>query len=776
MKKYILLTLISLVFCFTYATNYVVTNTNDTGNGSLRTAITNCLNNAGSAPHTIQFQIPTTDQGYNSSTGVWTITYTDEGLPPITTGYITIDGTTQTTFAGNTNPNGPEIELNGSVRTVEVCFSILNSSNNTIKGLIINEFLYGIQIYGKGSFNNKVTGCYIGCNYNGTARKGNVNAIEIISGANNNQIGDIGSANWNLISGNEYAGIRMSDSEHNLIINNWVGVDRTGSIALKNYDGITVEGAAAYNQIGGISPSGELTAKNDSGNVAAGNVAYGVDIFGVGCIWNKVQGNLIGTDAAGTIAIPNTYGLLCDDRSNHNIVGGYLNGQGNLISGNTAFGAYFYNNSTSYMYLIGNKIGTDLTGTYAIPNETGVHIDGASYANVVDSNLISGNKANGITLFGIYSDYNTIIRNKIGTDITGNLPLGNGVQGILITQNAANNTIGGSAAYANIIAYNGRNGIKIESSLAKNNLISCNSIYDNANYSIEIFPNDGFNENDEGDVDDGPNGMMNSPVINNISYNSGQATISGNIDVASPTNTRIEIYKSKINDYFSAECIEYIGVTTCDVNGNWAYIFNYDNVDDYYVALAIDASNNTSELSLEYPEQVITYNLDYNTVGSPANGTITATVDYLTVLPSSTVQAQKNVMFTATPDSSYIVKEWTVNGEIVLGNKTNYYMITGMDTNYTVTVEFKINDVGIEEAISNSDIIKLYPNPCKKGSILNISSDKTPDYIIVYDSHGKEILKTKNCKALNTNDLETGLYFLMEVNSSGITTKKFIVN
>lgn len=572
---------------------FTVTNTLQSGPGSLRAAIISAQSDVAGLPHTIVFAIPTSDSGFDPASGVWTIVFTDEGLPALTTGYICIDGATQTTFAGNTNPNGPEICLNGNQNTVEYCLSVQNSSYNTIRGLIINEFLYGIQIYGSGSQYNTISSCYIGCNHDGTQRKGNFNGIEIISGAAYNLIGGSIPGQGNLLSGNEYAGLRISDSHYNQVLGNLVGVSRSGNGALHNYDGITIEGSAVGNQIGG-SGSGER-------NVASGNIAYGIDIFGEGCAWNIVRGNYIGTDITGSFAIPNTYGLLFDDRSHNNVVGGYLLGEGNLISGNTAFGAYFYNNGTNSNALIGNKIGTDISGTSAIPNETGVHVDGATYANLVDSNLISGNLANGITLFATYSDYNIIIRNKIGTDINGTQPLGNGMNGILITQGSANNSIGGDSTLANIIAYNGDNGVKVESDGSVRNRISYNSFFGNGTLSIELYPSDGPNANDAGDTDMGPNQLLNSPVIDTVYQVAAQLIVEGLLDVTAPEHTRIEVYRAAGNASGNAEGFKCLGTCYANGAGEWQLALS-DLTSNAFVALAIDSSDNTSEFSPVFPD------------------------------------------------------------------------------------------------------------------------------------------------------------------------------
>jgi hypothetical protein len=56
---------------FGYAGTIVVTNTNDSGAGSLRQAITEAENLPG--PDSIVFNIPVSDPNYNNTTGVWTI-------------------------------------------------------------------------------------------------------------------------------------------------------------------------------------------------------------------------------------------------------------------------------------------------------------------------------------------------------------------------------------------------------------------------------------------------------------------------------------------------------------------------------------------------------------------------------------------------------------------------------------------------------------------------------------------------------------------------------
>ncbi|MBU0765383.1 MAG: hypothetical protein KJ607_11175, partial [Bacteroidetes bacterium] len=121
MKKYtrlIPLLAIFVVPVIASATDYTVTNTNDSGAGSLREAYTSA--NSAYGPDNIYFNIPMSDQGYNSTSGTWTIQF-QTALPYLATGYITVDGTTQAANQGNTNPDGPEIVIDGN-NAVEYAF------------------------------------------------------------------------------------------------------------------------------------------------------------------------------------------------------------------------------------------------------------------------------------------------------------------------------------------------------------------------------------------------------------------------------------------------------------------------------------------------------------------------------------------------------------------------------------------------------------------------------------------------------------------------------
>ncbi len=587
MKRLCILVLLANLFYSASANTFTVTKTGDAGTGSLREAI-NSANASVDATNIISFNIPTTDGGYNATTGVWTITPLSD-LPYIIRGNITIDGNTQTLAHGDTNPYGPEIMLYGA-GTIDFAFNIYNVSGIVINGFIISKFIYGIQIAGLQARNNTITGNYIGTNYNASDTLGNYIGIEILGGPKHTLIGGNTAALRNIVSGNNHIGIRLASCDSNIVAGNYVGVDRTGTYALRNYDGISVEGTSKYNIIGSYTAGGR--------NLVSGNVAYGIPVFGAGCDNNTIIGNYIGTDISGSFAIPNTYGVLFDDGAGYNLLGGRKTGAGNLLSGNSGYGVFIYNNSTNSDTVTGNLIGTNASGTNAVPNTNGVVIDGIPKYHIVDSNVVSGNIQQGIVIHATGTDYNRITRNKIGTDISGNNAIPNGLDGIRIGEGPQHNMIGG-AFMGNTIAFNGGNGITIMDDGDYYNTISQNSIHYNSQLGIDLYPI-GVTANDAGDGDTGPNMGMNFPVITSAAYNSlsGNFDINGTIDSPNPQTLTIELFRSDncAAGYGQGEL--YLTSATPDATGNFnavvvAGVWGGDRI----TATATDAAGNTSEFS-----------------------------------------------------------------------------------------------------------------------------------------------------------------------------------
>ena len=183
---------------------------------------------------------------------------------------------------------------------------------------------------------------------------------------------------------------------------------------------------------------------------------------------DTITQDFLGTDPTGTIAEGNTLdGLLILANSNNNVV------QGNLISGNLINGI-FLNGSvfavdasrTSGNLVAGNKIGTDVTGTLRLGNASdGLYVQNATNTTIGGTtpaarNIISGN-GNGLELYD-NSDDSIIEGNYIGTDVTGEVSLGNSFLGSffkddIVLRGISNSTIGGTAAGAGNVISGGSN-------------------------------------------------------------------------------------------------------------------------------------------------------------------------------------------------------------------------------------------------------------------------------------------------------------------------------
>ncbi len=219
-----------------------------------------------------------------------------------------------------------------------------------------------------------------------------------------------------------------------------------------------------------------------AGNLISGN-DIGIEIDTINAPGdNLVEGNLIGTDANGTVAIPNAYGVeLYSASTASNTIGGTATGAGNVISGNTNAGVEFYSSGD---LVVGNVIGTDITGTVALPNYNGVVIGSYSGSDTIGGvtatagtgagNVISGNTSDGVQI-QVNADDNVVLGNLIGTDVTGENALPNDGFGIEVL--SVGNTIGGTAAGSlNVISANADVNILINGSGATDDVVEGNVV------------------------------------------------------------------------------------------------------------------------------------------------------------------------------------------------------------------------------------------------------------------------------------------------------------
>src|SRR5207302_9350473 len=402
---------------------FVGTNAADSGPGSLRPAILDA--NATPGPDTISFAIP----------GAGTHTISLLSPLPFVSDPAVIDATSQPGYAGT-----PLIELDGSAAGQNANgFDVL--ADNTVRGFVINRFSgSGIFLHG-GS--NLIAANYLGTDASGTAARANGGFGVLAIDSANNVIGGTLAADRNVISGNTH-GIYITGtlSVGNLIQGNFIGTDRTGHAAIGNvpYHGVTIDGAS-NNTIGGATPGAR--------NVISGNGFFGISIVrgffsGAPASGNVVQGNYVGTDVDGTVALGNHAQGIAIINTPGNTVGGTTALARNVVSGNRGDGVFVWQSGASGNLVQGNFIGTDESGTAPLGNASGVSLTDApnntiggtapGARNVISANGFGGAlSANaGVAIGGPGATGNHVQGNLIGTDVSGANRLGNNTTGLFI--------------------------------------------------------------------------------------------------------------------------------------------------------------------------------------------------------------------------------------------------------------------------------------------------------------------------------------------------------
>ncbi|MBE9175138.1 right-handed parallel beta-helix repeat-containing protein, partial [Synechocystis salina LEGE 06155] len=550
----------------------VVTNTNDSGPGSLRQAILDANAQPGTTPIEITFNIP--------GTGVQTINL-QSALPAITRP-VTINGYSQPGATENTLTEGTNaqllIEINGASAGNTQGLNLDTGSNGSvIRGLVINGFQRdGIRISNSG--NHVIAGNFIGTNAAGDTASANTATGVFVLGAGNNVIGGSNLADRNLISGNSGGGLIIQNGNGNNIRGNLIGTNAAGNAALAN--GKTGIVTFSDNNIIGGSGANE-------GNLLSGNIDLGIDIQGNS---NTIQGNKVGTNAAGTSALGNRGGGIAVFSDNHNIGGSGVN-EGNLISGNAQQGILIQGNSNNIQ---GNKIGTNAAGDAAIANSGNGILAGSGTGNTIENNLISGSGNSGIqTNAGGF----TIRGNQIGTNLAGT--------GFIANANAGVSLAGsGSIVEDNTIAGNTADGVNVRDG-GTGNRISQNRIFENGDLGIDLG-NNGVTVNDNGDGDTGANNLQNFPVLNSVTFNSNTNTytVTGTLNSTPSTQFNLEFFASATADasgngegqaFVSAQTV------TTDASGNATFSVQVPAaglVGNKFTATATNvATGDTSEFS-----------------------------------------------------------------------------------------------------------------------------------------------------------------------------------
>lgn len=228
--------------------------------------------------------------------------------------------------------------------------------------------------------------------------------------------------------------------------------------------------------------------------------------------------------------------------SNNNIIGGLTASARNILSGNIA-GGVLISGGHDNNAVRGNLIGTDATGSVSRGNQQGVYISQASN-NLVSANLISGNLSSGVEITGDNSSANVISNNVIGTTLNGTLPLPNSGYGVHVLRGSNSMIGGTASGQGNLIAYNVNGGVLIGNLGGNSNTghsVLGNSIYANSNGLGIALNTATIDTNDPGDLDAGINNGQNYPVLSGA-LPSGN--ISGSLNSLANTTFRIEFFSS----------------------------------------------------------------------------------------------------------------------------------------------------------------------------------------------------------------------------------------
>jgi hypothetical protein len=441
-----------------------------------------------SASNTIDFDIPTSDPGYDATTGVWTITVTSE-LPAIATNAAVIDGYSQTGAKKNTLTqadnatlkiaiNGPGLQSDGLT---------IDQPGSAVFGLDIENFSGGVGVLINAAGNVQVAGCFIGTDPTGETAAPNGSGVKIDNSSN--LVGGPLVGDRNIISGNANYGILIPPQNlnplsilptNNVVENNFIGIDAAGTKGLGN-GLLGVQDEGSLNTFGGTSAG--------LGNVISGNNTGGLQSSGS----VTIEGNFVGTDATGNVAIGNGSGRpgisALGDPSTATDTTVITN---NVASGNSGVGIIVTvaDQATSTYNISNNLIGTNAAGTAALGNgASGLQLESLENATV-DDNVISANKVLGIDFsgFGQSVENNVFQGNKIGTDETGTAALPNLDGGVELTA-AIGVTFGGPGSLGNVVAFNDGAGVWVAGqnpSLSEHVLVTQNSIFANTGLGIYL--------------------------------------------------------------------------------------------------------------------------------------------------------------------------------------------------------------------------------------------------------------------------------------------------
>lgn len=539
--------------------NNIGDNTCETADGhcTLRAAIQEA--NSSDAPDTIRFGI--------AGSGPHEISVSTD-LPTINK-QLHIDATTQSGV--DCTSTELKVALTRSTFTGNgLTFS--GVSNNQVKGLAIYGFNRAISV--NNSSGNTFTCNIIGLEVDGETIIGNSGyGIYLESDSDNNAIGGLSSSDRNIISANN-KGIGIKDSDDTVIRGNYIGTNKTGTIAKGNATGIEIQNSADTT-IGDSSANSIPSSCEGGCNIISGSSGSGVTFLtsaSSSSNGNVIKGNYFGTNQSGNASIVNTDGVRFHKSSQNTIEYNLFSSVNSGIFAYASLGAnlsdfeiyqnYFGINRDADNILSDSTIGINLYassgGTITDVNVTGNLITGAIKGSGI---YIYGKLVSGVSIKSNYIGTNQSLQNlgnKYGIhtltpDQTNSVVIGgedpsdgntvafNKLYGVYMSQTS--NTL----TKNNSIFSNTGDGISLQNSGTVNNSIIENSIYDNGGLGINLG-NDKVTHNDQGDGDSGPNNLQNHPVIVKALYDGTDLSLYGGFQSDLSKYYRLDFYSNSKQD------------------------------------------------------------------------------------------------------------------------------------------------------------------------------------------------------------------------------------
>jgi hypothetical protein len=471
----------------------------------------------------------------------------------------------------------------------------------------------GIRVDGEDAGGTRITGNWIGLESTGQMTiPGGIYGIWLRRPA---EVGGADVGMGNVVAGQSVAGIYIDGvtASGSVVRGNRIGSDPDGIVGLGNGYGVRIFSSSDHLIGGSVAGEGNLITASNSDNLRLEGGSSRV----------RVEGNRIGTDLGGTVAL-SRHGAgfnVAVQGGSDNRIGGTAPGAGNLISG---FGPLEGGNTHGIGLRVwagaegnrieGNRIGTDASGTAALGNGgAGIWVAVPAFepsplqSISIAGNLVAGNAGAGVELNGV--DHVRVHGNAIGVSLADGVPLGNGGSGVRISSGSDNwigvpgegegNRINHSGTSAFALGH----GVQVVS--GQRNRIVGNRIHDNAGLGIDLLGGadgvDRVTPNDACDADTGPNGLQNYPLLTGVEATPKGSILRGNLNSRPSTAFFVDIYRSDACDEFGhGEGGLWLGRTTvttdesCD--GDFSLLLG-DGASGMLTATATDQTGNTSEFS-----------------------------------------------------------------------------------------------------------------------------------------------------------------------------------